>query len=177
MTIAGEFGRPGLVVAEAAVGRTVASFGFDRSKTWPFMIMLLAMMAIGVGRIWTHGLAGEWGIAVLLILIPAVAFVMVMGELRLEGPVLVIGEDGLLDKRRGPAPVGWSSIQEATIKRRVFNKGIQIMLTDGARYDIELNLLAADPALVMRHIQERAAAAGVQEQAAAAADRGHEGRG
>jgi hypothetical protein len=160
------------------VGRTVASFGFARSKTWPFMIMLLAMMAIGLGRVWTHGLDGEWGIAVILILIPAVAFVMVLGELRLEGPILVIGEDGLLDRRRGPAPVGWSSIQEATIKRRVFNKGIRIMLTDGARYDIELNLLAADPALVMRHIQERAAAAaGGQDQAAEAADRGHEGRG
>jgi hypothetical protein len=160
------------------VGRTVASFGFARSKTWPFMIMLLAMMAIGLGRVWTHGLDGEWGIAVILILIPAVAFVMVLGELRLEGPILVIGEDGLLDRRRGPAPVGWSSIQEATIKRRVFNKGIRIMLTDGARYDIELNLLAADPALVMRHIQERAAAAaGAQDQAAEAADRGHEGRG
>ena len=165
-------------LALPGLGRTVASFGFDRTKTWPFMIMLLAMIAIGLGRVWTHGLDGEWGVAVLLILIPAVAFVMVMGELRLEGPVLVIGEEGLLDKRRGPTPVGWSSIQEATIKRRVFNKGIRIMLTDGARYDIELNLLAADPALVMRHIQERAAAAaGVQEQAAAAADRGHEGRG
>ncbi len=150
------------------VGRAVASFGFDRSKTWPFMIMLLAMMAIGVGRVWTYGLAGEWGIVFLLVLLPGAAFVMVLGELRLEGPVLVIGDDGLLDKRRGPGAVGWSTIQQATIKRRVFNKGIRIMLTNGERYDIELNLLAADPALVMRHIQERAAAA---------TERGHEGRG
>jgi hypothetical protein len=168
MTVAGGLDRPGPMVAEAAVGRTVASFGFDRKKAWPFLAMLLVMILMGAARLWTHGLREEWGVAFLLVLLPGVALVMLLGELRLEGPVLVIGEDGLLDRRRGPAAVGWSSIQEATIKRRALTKGIRIMLTDGERYDIELALLAADPALVMRHIQERAAAAGA---------RGHEGRG
>lgn len=138
------------------LGRTVASFGFARMKTWSFMIMLVAMMAIGLGRIWTHGLSQEWGIAVILVLLPGLAFAMVMGELRLRGPVLLIGEDGLLDRRRGPVPIAWPAIQEATIRRRVFSKGIRIMLTNGERYDLELNLLAAEPAEVMRHIQEQA---------------------
>lgn len=141
------------------LGRVVASFGFDRRKTWPFMIMLAAMMAIGAGRIWTHGLSEEWGIAVILVLLPGVALAMVLGELRLEGPVLLIGDRGLLDRRRGGEPVAWPLVQEATIKRRVFNKGIRIMLTNGERYDLELNLLAAEPAEVMRHIQEQASAA------------------
>jgi hypothetical protein len=136
--------------------RPIASFHFDPWKTWPFMLMLLAMMALGAARVWTHGLAEEWGIALLLIGLPALAFVMVGQELRLPAPVLVISEAGLLDHRRGPEPLPWSAIQEATIKRRAFHKGIRIVLTNGERHDIELNLLAAEPADIMRLIQEQA---------------------
>lgn len=134
----------------------VASFGFARKKTWPFMVSLVAMMAIGLTRVWTHGLEDEWGLAFLLILLPGFALVMLMGELRLSGPVLLIGEKGLLDRRRGPVPVAWSTIQEATVRRRALTQGIRIMLTNGERYDLELNLLAADASAVMRHIQEQA---------------------
>ena len=136
--------------------RIVASYHFDRWKTWPFMAMLLAMMAIGTGRVWTHGLDQEWGVALILIALPAVAFVMVGHELRLPAPVLVITEKGLLDHRRGPELLPWTAIQEATIKRRSFHKGVRIVLTNGDRHDIELNLLAADPATIMRHIQDQA---------------------
>jgi hypothetical protein len=139
------------------IGRVVASFGFTRKKTWPFMISLVAMMAIGVIRVWTHGLENEWGLAFLLILLPGFALVMLVGELRLVGPILLIGEKGLLDRRRGPVPVAWPMIQEATVRRRALTQGIRIMLTNGERYDLELNLLAADAAVVMRHIQEQAA--------------------
>lgn len=142
----------------SGLGQAVASFGFDRKKTWPFMLMLLAMIAMGLGRIWTNGLAGEWGMAFLLVVLPTGALAMLLGELRLDGPVLVIGENGLLDRRRGPEFVPWPQIQEATIRRRSFNRGIRIVLCDGGRYDLELNLIAAAPAEVMRHIQERAAA-------------------
>jgi hypothetical protein len=143
----------------AGLGRTVAGYGFDRRKTWPFMFMLLAMIAMGLGRIWTNGLAGEGGMAFLLVVLPGGALLMLLAELRLEGPVLVIGEHGLLDRRRGAEFVPWSRIQEATIRRRSFNRGVRIVLTDGGRYDVELNLIAATPAEVMRHIQERAMAA------------------
>ena len=136
--------------------RPVASYHFDPWKTWPFMAMLLAMMALGAGRVWVHGLDQEWGVALLLVALPAVAFVMVGQELRLEAPVLVITEAGLLDRRRGPNPLPWPAIQEATIKRRSFHKGIRIVLTNGDRHDIELNLVRADPSEVMRHIQEQA---------------------
>lgn len=139
------------------LGRVVASFGFARKKTWPFMVSLVAMMAIGLTRVWTHGLEDEWGLAFLLVLLPGFALVMLVRELRLEGPILLIGEKGLLDRRRGPRPVAWPMIQEATVRRRALTSGIRIMLTDGERYDLELNLLAADPSLVMRHIQEQAA--------------------
>ena len=138
-------------------GQIVASYHFDRRKTWPFMIMLLAMIAIGLGHLWTHGLAEAWGIALVLVAMPVFVLVMVGQELRLEAPVLVITEDGILDRRRGPEVLPWPAIQEATIKRRVFNKGIRIMLTNGDRHDIELNLIAAEPPELMRHIQEQAA--------------------
>ena len=136
--------------------RIVARYHFDRRKTWPFMIMLLAMIAIGLGHLWTHGLAEAWGIALVLVAMPAFVLVMVGQELRLEAPVLVITENGILDRRRGPEVLPWSAIQEATIKRRVFNKGIRIMLTNGDRHDIELNLIAAEPPEIMRHIQDQA---------------------
>lgn len=137
-------------------GREVARYHFDRRKTWPFMIMLVVMIAIGLGRLWTHGLAEEWGIAVILVALPGFALLMVGQELRLEGPVLVITEDGIIDRRRGPDVLPWSAIQEATVKRRSFNRGIRIVLTHGDRYDIELGLLAAEPSEIMRHIQEQA---------------------
>ena len=136
--------------------RPVATYHFDPWKTWPFMAMLPAMMAIGIGRVWTYGLAEEWGIALLLIALPALAFVMIGQELRLEAPVLVITEKGVIDRRRGPDLLPWNAIQEATIKRRIFNKGVRIVLTNGDRRDIELNLIDAEAPEIMRHIQEQA---------------------
>jgi hypothetical protein len=138
------------------IDRPIASFHFDPFKTWPFMIMLLAMIALGLGRVWTHGLAEAWGIAFLLVVLPAVALAMVIQELRLAAPVLTISEAGILDRRRGPDVLPWSAIQEATIKRRVLNKGIRIVLASGERHDIELNLIKGEPALIMRLIQEHA---------------------
>ncbi len=145
--------------AGAGLGREVARFGFDPRKIWPFMVMLAAMIALGAARVWSQGLGEAWGIAFLLILLPGFALVMLLSELRLAGPVLVIGEQGLLDQRRGPEPVAWTTIQEATLRRGTLSKGIRIMLTSGERYDIELGFLAADPAVVMRQIRERAAKA------------------
>ncbi len=136
--------------------RPIASFHFDPWKSWPFMIMLLAMIAIGLGRVWTHGLAEEWGIAFLLVVMPAVALVMVAQELRLAAPVLTLSDAGILDRRRGPDVLPWSAIQEATIKRRVLNKGIRIVLANGDRHDIELNLIKGEPTEIMRLIQEHA---------------------
>ena len=137
--------------------REVQHYHFDWRKTWSFMIMLVVMIAIGLARLWTHGLAEEWGIAVILVALPGMALLMVGQELRLKAPVLVISEDGILDRRRGSDVLPWSAIQEATVKRRTFNQGIRIVLTNGDRYDIELGLIAADPADIMRHIQEQAA--------------------
>ena len=120
------------------------------------IVPLLVLMALGVARVLEIGLEEDWAGAFMLILIPAVAFLMVGNELRLRGPVLVITEEGLLDRRRGETPVPWERIQEASIKRRLFGKGIRIVLTDGERYDVELNLLHADVAEVMTLITETA---------------------
>jgi hypothetical protein len=139
-----------------SLGRPIRAYGFDRRKTWPFVAMLLVMIGLGLFWLATRGFAEAWGLFVVLVLLPGVALAMVLGELRLAGPVLVVGEGGLLDRRHGPEPVPWSAIQEATLKGRVLNKGIRIVLTDGRRYDIELNLLAADPYELMRVLQDQA---------------------
>jgi len=136
--------------------KPIASFYFDPRKTWPFMIMLSVLMVIGFARLWEYGLSEEWAGAALLIGIPAVALLMIGSELRIRGPVVVIAEDGLIDRRRGPEPLPWEAVQQATIKRRLFAKGIRIVLTDGERYDIELNLLKAEPLEVMKLIQQAA---------------------
>lgn len=138
--------------------KPIATFYFDPRKTWPFMIMLGAMMLLGLARIWEYGLAEDWASAFILILIPGIALVMIGQEVLSirGGPVVVIAEDGLIDRRRGPEPLHWDAVQQATIKRRLFAKGIRIVLTDGERYDIELNLLRADPLEVMKLIQETA---------------------
>ncbi len=68
----------------------------------------------------------------------------------------MIGEEGLLDRRRGPDARSLGGHRAGDDQARVFQKGLRIRLTNGDRYDIELNLLAAEPAEVMRLIQEQA---------------------
>lgn len=137
------------------LGRTIRTFGFDRRKTWPFLAMLLVMIGLGLFWLATEGLA-EAGLLFVLVLLPGAALVMMLAELRLAGPVLLVGEAGLLDRRKGPEPIAWPAIQEATLQGRLLGKSIRIVLTDGRRYDIELNLLAANPYDVMRLVQDQA---------------------
>jgi len=139
-----------------ALGRIVASYAFDRRKTWPFMAMLVILMLLGVGRLASHGLEGELAAAFLLIGLPGLAFVMIGRELRIDGPVLLIGDAGLLDRRRGPEPVPWEAVLLAEPKRRPFTNGLRILLTSGERYDIDLQLLATDALAVLRLIQDQA---------------------
>ena len=141
------------------VDRQIEAYGFDRRKTWPFVAMLVAMILLGLFWLVTEGFADAWGLFIVLVLMPGVALAMLLAELKLDGPTLVIGEGGLLDRRHGPVPIPWTRIQEATLKGRALSKGIRIVLTNGDRYDIELNLLAADPVEVMRLIQDRASRA------------------
>jgi hypothetical protein len=143
----------------ATLGRPIRAYGFARRKTWPFVVMLLVMIGLGLFWLATRGFAETWGLFVILVLLPGVALAMVLGELRLAGPVLIVGENGLLDRRHGPEPIPWSAIQEATLKGRLLNKGMRIVLTDGQRYDIELHLLAADPYELMRLVQDQASRA------------------
>lgn len=139
--------------------KPIATFPFDPRKTWSFMIMLAVLVLLGLVRIAQSGLEGEWGAIFMLIVIPGIAMVMVGSELRLKGPILIIAEDGLVDRRKGPEGVAWEDVQEATIKRRILSRGIRIELTDGERYDIETNLLKAQPLEVMKLIQTAAHAA------------------
>ncbi len=143
----------------ATLGRPIHAYGFARRKTWPFVAMLLLMIGLGLFWLATRGFAEAWGLFIVLVVLPGVALAMLLGELRLAGPVLLIGERGLLDRRHGPEPVPWSAIQEASLKGRVLNNGIRIVLTDGRRYDIELSLLGADPHELMRLLQARASRA------------------
>ncbi|MDF2095938.1 hypothetical protein [Aquibaculum arenosum] len=134
--------------------KPVATFSFDRTKSWSFMIMLAVLMMLGFARIAQNGLEGELGGIFILIVIPGLAMWMVGAELRIKGPVLIIAEDGLVDRRKGPDGIAWEDVQEATIKRRLLSRGIRILRTDGERYDIELNLIKAKPLEVMKLIQE-----------------------
>lgn len=136
--------------------RPLASFPYDPRKTWSFMFMLGVLVLLGLLRIVQNGVAGEWGIIFMLIVIPGLAMIMVGSELRLKGPILIIAEDGLVDRRKGPDGVRWEDVQEATIKRRILSRGIRIELTNGERYDIETNLLKAQPLEVMKLIQKAA---------------------
>jgi len=147
-------------------GEPLASFSYDPRKTWSFMIMLGLLVLLGLLRIAQNGLEGEWGGIFMLIIIPALAMAMVGSELRLKGPILIITREGLIDRRKGPEGVAWGDIQEATIKRRLMSRGIRIELTNGERYDIETNLLKAQPLEVMKLIQEAALGA-------AGDDKGH----
>lgn len=141
---------------ESRIGRPVRSYGFARRKVWPFAAMLVAMMLFGLAGVAHFGLAGQWGMIFLLIVLPAAALAILFSELRIQGPVLLIGEAGLHDRRKGSPPLRWSEIQEATLRNRLVGKGIRILSTSGERYDIDLSLVDAEPAAVIRLIQELA---------------------
>lgn len=133
-----------------------AAYAFDPRRTWPFVAMLGVMVALGLGRIALYGTEGQGLALAILIGFPALGLVLMAGELRLRGPVLIIAEGGLLDRRHGPELIAWERIAEAEIKRRPFINGIRIKLTDGERYDLELGLLRAKPLEVMHAIRDRA---------------------
>lgn len=138
---------------------SVAAYEYDRRKTWPFMIMLVALVAIMVARVAIYGIGENWLPTMVLLAFPVIAFVMVGWELRMRGPIIVIAERGLLDRRHGPDFIPWDQIAEAEIKKRPFLRGIRIKLTNGERYDLELMLLRAEPMPIMQAIRDHAEAA------------------
>jgi hypothetical protein len=138
-------------------GNIIATFEFDRRKTWPFMAMLVALMLLGLGRVYYDGsFEGNWLSTFILVVVPALAFVMMGMDFRREGPVVVIAEKGLLDRRRGEEPIPWEMIEEAELRRRPFISAVRVVLHGRDRYDIELALLDADPGEVMVLINETA---------------------
>ncbi|MCC5979963.1 MAG: hypothetical protein JJU21_18035 [Salinarimonas sp.] len=137
----------------------IEAYGFDPRKTWPFMAMLVVLIAIGVGRVAVYGMGENWLPTLVLLAFPVIAFVMVGQEMRLRGPIIVIAERGLLDRRHGSDFVPWDQIAEAEIKKRPFMRGIRIKLTNGERYDLELILLRAEPMPIMQAIRQHAEAA------------------
>ncbi len=142
-------GGPGL-------GNIVAMFEFDRRKTRLFATMLCVLILLGLGRIYYDGWEGNGLATFVLVGVPALALIMIGGDFRLRGPVLIIGEDGLLDRRRGPQPITWDLIEEAELRRKPFINALRIVLHNRDRYDIELALLRADPGEVMILINEQA---------------------
>ncbi len=134
----------------------IAAYGFDPRKTWPFMIMLCVLSAIMVARVAIYGMGENWLPTLVLLAFPVVALLMVGQELRMRGPILLITESGLLDRRHGPDLVPWDGVAEAEIKKRPFIRGIRIKLTNGERYDLELALLRAEPMYLMQVIREHA---------------------
>lgn len=139
------------------LGPIVAGYGFARRKIWPFLAMLVAMMLFGLAGVATQGLEGQWGLVFLLIVLPGAALVILAIELRLPGPILLIGEAGLKDRRKDRPMVRWAEIQEATPRGRLVGRGVRIVLTSGERYDIDLSLLDVEPADVISLIREHAA--------------------
>ncbi len=152
----------GVGVPDARMGdfvgnRVLASYDFDPRKRWPFLAGLLVLIALGLGRIYdAGGLEGQWLAVFLLVGMPGLAFVMFAAELRLGGPVLLITEKGLLDRRHGPELIPWDRIELAEVRKKPFISRIRIILTGQERYDIELMLLQADPAEVMTLINRQA---------------------
>jgi hypothetical protein len=138
------------------LGNIVATFDFDHRKTRLFTTMLVVLILLGLGRIYYDGLADNWLSTFVLVAVPALALVMIGSDFLMKGPVLVIGEDGLLDRRRGPEPITWDQIEEAELRRRPFINALRIVLHNRDRYDIELALLRADPGEVMILINEQA---------------------
>ena len=134
----------------------IAAFGFDPCRTWPFMVMLLVLIALGVARIVTEGIEGQWLGSALLIGFPVLAVIMVGAELRMRGPILLITEKGLLDRRQGPDLVPWDEIEFAEVKLRPFLRNVRVLLRGGRRYDIELMLVQAQPDQVLALIEEQA---------------------
>lgn len=138
------------------LGNIVATFAFDHRKTRLFVTMLIVLILLGLGRIYYEGLADNWLSTFVLVAVPALALVMIGSDFLMKGPILIIGEDGLLDRRRGPEPITWDQIEEAELRRKPFINALRIVLHNRDRYDIELALLRADPGEVMILVNEQA---------------------
>jgi len=144
---------------DPAIGTVVQRYGFAKRKVGPFVAMLVAMMLFGLGGVAYYGLAGQWGMIFLLVVLPGAALAILVVELRIDGPVLVVGEAGILDRRKRRPAIRWGEIQEATLRGRLVGKGLRILLTSGERYDIDLSLIDVEPKAVMALIQDLASRA------------------
>lgn len=129
---------------------------FDPRRTIPFAIMLGVMIVIGIARLADPSIEASWMSTFLFILLPGLALILFGREFMRPGPVLVIGGEGIVDRRNGTEFVTWDRVAEVIEKKRPFISGLRIVLTDGSRYDIDLAFVNAEPKEIVRLIEERA---------------------
>lgn len=133
-----------------------AAYGHRPRKAIPFATMLGVLITIGIVVLARTGIRDGWGMALLLIGLPGVLVAAFVRDLLLQGPLLLLTRDGLIDRRRGPAPIPWDTIMEATAKNRIFAKGVRLVLTDGERMEIDLSLLDVEPKDILVQIHAMA---------------------
>lgn len=134
----------------------IAAYGHRPRKAIPFATMLGVLIVIGAVVLARTGIRDGWGMALLLIGLPGVLVAAFVRDLLLKGPLLLLTRDGLIDRRRGPTPIPWDAIAEATAKNRVFSKGVRLVLTDGERLEIDLSLLDVEPKDILVRIHAMA---------------------
>ena len=134
----------------------IAAYGHHPRKAIPFATMLGVLITVGIVGLTQTGIREGWGVALLLIGLPGVLVAAFIRDLLLKGPLLVATREGLIDRRRGPDPILWENIAEATAKNRLFAKGVRLVLTDGERIEMDLSLLDAEPKDILHLIHSAA---------------------
>lgn len=133
---------------------TTAEFGLD-----PLKVAFQAVMVVGVFVLagWplvsaeARDTASLVPMAMLLLVGGYMAYLLIR-DLRVGNPIIVVTEEGLLDRRRQPGLIPWSEIEEIEVRRMSFMPGLRIVLRGGERRDIDTILLSSHA----RHILEAA---------------------
>lgn len=121
-----------------------AEFGLD-----PLKAIFQAIMVVGIFVMagWplvdaeARANASITPMAMLLLVGAYMAFLLIR-DLRVGNPIVVVTEEGLIDRRRDPGLIPWSEIEEIEVRRMSFMPGLRIELRGGERREIDTILLS-----------------------------------
>ncbi len=138
----------------------VSTYRIDKRKVAFAVLLLLSFVGFGSWSLLVgEGRPGDRLVGGVLMFLCLAMAVFLARDLRRAGPVVEVGPEGLLDRRKPDGLIPWSRIAGAEIKRASIVRGIRVTLDDGRRLDIDTQLLDVDRKELMRVIAETARAA------------------
>ncbi len=133
-----------------------ARYRFSLPRVIVYALSLIVMALFGLGLLVKPETAG-WSALLaplFLLLISGIALLILLRQLKFFGQdVVVIGPEGILDRRLSARPLPWDQILAAEIKKASLTKTLVVVKSDNKTVDLDFILLNAAPHNAFQVIQ------------------------